>query len=55
MEKNNNQTQEHFFPRRLARKVAKANMQRQGFHRVNRHFADNWRNHVNVRERKAND
>lgn len=35
-----------FYPRRLARSIAKANMKRAGIQKVNRHFALNWRNYV---------
>ena len=35
-----------FYPRKLARSVAKANMRRAGVQHVNRNFALNWRNWV---------
>lgn len=35
-----------FFPRSLARSIAKANMRRAGVQHINRNFADNWKNWV---------
>jgi len=35
-----------FYPRKLARSVAKANMRRAGVQHINRNFALNWRNWV---------
>ena len=48
MKNQNNETrkEKHFFPRKLARSVAKANMKSAGIQKVNRHFALNWRNYV---------
>ena len=34
------------FPRRLARKVAKARMAKLGIHRVNRYVSSMWRDYV---------
>lgn len=34
------------FPRRLARKVAKAKMAKSGIHRVNRYVSSMWRDYV---------
>lgn len=34
----------HIHPRRLARAVAKTNMRRAGWTKVNKHMALNWRN-----------
>lgn len=35
-----------FYPRHLARSVAKANMRRVGVQHINRNFASNWKNQV---------
>lgn len=35
-----------FYPRHLARSVAKARMKKAGIQKVNRHFSLNWRNYV---------
>lgn len=35
-----------FYPRHLARSIAKANMRRAGVQHINRNFAMNWRNWV---------
>lgn len=35
-----------FYPRKLARNVAKANMKRAGIQKVNRYFSLDWRNYV---------
>lgn len=35
-----------FYPRHLARSVAKANMKRAGVQHINRNFALNWKNWV---------
>jgi|GEM_PF-3337217 len=35
-----------FYPRKLARSVAKANMARAGVQHINRNFSLNWRNWV---------
>lgn len=35
-----------FYPRRLARSIAKANMRKAGVQHVNRNFALNWKNWV---------
>lgn len=35
-----------FYPRHLARSVAKANMRRAGVQHINRNFADNWKKWV---------
>ena len=36
----------HYFPRRLARKVAKENMKKAGYRKVNKNFRNNWRSFV---------
>ena len=36
----------HYFPRRLARKVAKENMKKAGYRKVNKSFRNNWRSFV---------
>lgn len=36
----------HFFPRRIARKVAKSNMEKAGYRKINKKFKENWRSFV---------